>query len=428
MKFLLEEKLDSKTRDKMKDSSFGLPDERKFPLNDAKHVRSAIAFFRYCPGDKKKSLAKRIIAAARKFNVKISEDSHVWRLAHESTSFFDENTYDDNQTVILEVRRGRQEEDEDNNDDLDEEINDDDVSPIDYTDMANDTEAEEDDDTPIDYTGNDTDDDDIDPVDYTDDINTDDNPEGETEDEPATLADDNPDEPIDYTQDADAENGPDEGDDAPQDYTQDLNNNESDPNENNSNVKPEDIPLGGNTDNNTQAQQNPEEGNADDDAPMDYTQDIDSGDGGDGMDVNPDETNPDADPNEGDLAGMQPSGGTELQNMQNDVFSNLSPEQMKIKIANIKQSYIDLYNDVVEILERLSVVNKSSDNLESINFATISLNELKTMLNDALTSTFDTKSLVENQITLQRFLAIYTMVVKILEKVSNKKNDSDNKK
>ena len=100
---------------------------------------------------------------------------------------------------------------------------------------------------------------------------------------------------------------------------------------------------------------------------------------------------------------------------------------MKIKIANIKQSFIDLYNDVVEVLERLSTVNKSSNNLESINFATITLNELKTMLNDHLVSTFETKSLVENQITLQRFLAIYTMVIKILEKVSNKQSNEDKK-
>ena len=414
MDVFLERKLDAESRNKMKDSTFGLPEERKYPLNDASHVKSAIAFFKYCPADKKHSLAKKIISAAKRFGVKISEDSRVWKIAHEAVMFEDE--YDESNGIVL------QEADKKKDDNLDEEINDDiteeedvDTDPIDYTD---DIDSDEDSD-PMDYTTDDSgDEEDIDPIDYTQDDNTED-------DTPTTMADD--DEPTDYTQDIDS--GEDTSDDAPQDYTQDINTDDSDPNNDNSNVKPEEPTLGGNTDNNndnSQAQLSPDEGGDDDTEPTDYTQDIDSGDGVDGNEGNPDDGS-DTPPDDGTDAGMQPSGGTELQNMQNDVFSNLSPEQMKIKIANIKQSFIDLYNDVVEILERLSTVNKSSNNLESINFATVTLNELKSMLNDHLVSTFETKSLVENQITLQRFLAIYAMVIKILEKVSNKQENSDKK-
>ena len=69
MDVFLEKKLDTESRNKMKDSTFGLPEERKYPLNDASHVKSAIAFFKYCPTDKKSSLAKRIVSAAKKFGV-----------------------------------------------------------------------------------------------------------------------------------------------------------------------------------------------------------------------------------------------------------------------------------------------------------------------------------------------------------------------
>ena len=400
MDVFLEKKLDTESRNKMKDSTFGLPEERKYPLNDASHVKSAIAFFKYCPNDKKSSLAKRIVSAAKKFGVKISEDSKVWKIAHEAVMFEDE--YDDSNGIVL------QEADKKKNNDINEE--DVDTDPVDYTDNIDDEDSD-----PIDYTSGDTGEEDIDPIDYTQDDNNED-------DTPTTMADD--DEPTDYTQDIDSEE--DTSDDAPQDYTQDINTDDSDPNNNNSNVKPEEPTLGGNTDNNnSQAQLSPDEG-GDDTEPADYTQDIDSGDGVDGNEGNPGDGS-DMPPDDGTDAGMQSSGGTELQNMQNDVFSNLSPEQMKIKVANIKQSFIDLYNDVVEILERLSTVNKSSDNLESINFATITLNELKSMLNDHLVSTFETNSLVENQITLQRFLAIYAMVIKILEKISSKANNSDKK-
>lgn len=427
MDVFLERKLDAESRNKMKDSTFGLPEERKYPLNDASHVKSAIAFFKYCPADKKHSLAKRIISAAKRFGVKISEDSRVWKIVHEAVMFEDE--YDESNGIVLQEadkKKNKEEEDE-----LDAQINDDnteeiDTNPVDYTDMI-DNDNDENIDDPIDYTDDEPTDDvegDTDPIDYTQEL--DDTEETPTDDNPTTLADD--DEPTDYTQDVDtSEDTPD--DDAPQDYTQDINTDDSDPNIDNSNVKPEEPTLGGNTDNNdnSQAQLSPEEGGDDDTEPEDYTQDIDSGDGVGGTEGNPADDGSDLPPDDGTGAGMQPSGGTELQNMQNDVFSSLSPEQMKIKIANIKQSFIDLYNDVVEILERLSTVNKSSSNLESINFATITLNELKTMLNDHLVSTFETKSLVENQITLQRFLAIYAMVIKILEKVSNKTEKPDKK-
>ena len=422
MNIILEEKLNADSRKRMKDSTFGLPETRQYPLNDANHVRSAMAFFNHCPSDKKHSLALKIIAAANKHGVKVSKDSAVWRAAHES-SFIEESN--DNLSVVLEADKKRTKDD-----DLDEEINDDDTSEVE-------------------------DDGDMDPIDYTQDMdgdveNTDDDPvdyTADTEDEPGTMADDNPDEPMDYTQDLDtdeegneednlepqdytddADSGAVEGDDDPQDYTQDINTDDSDPNNDNSNVKPEDPSLGGNTDNNIQEQPpNPDEGGDDDTAPTDYTQDIDGGDA-DNAEDNPVDGDAESPAADGMDVDNQNSDGTELQNMQNDAFSNLSPEQMKIKIANIKQSFIDLYNDVVDVLERLGTVNKSSDNLESINFSTMTLNELKTMLNDHLVSSFDTKSLVENQIVLQRFLAIYAMVVKILEKVSSKKNNSDDKK
>lgn len=58
-------------RNKLPDSAFGLPDERKFPINDQKHVKQAIRMFGYCPKEKQAALAKRILAAAKKFNMEI---------------------------------------------------------------------------------------------------------------------------------------------------------------------------------------------------------------------------------------------------------------------------------------------------------------------------------------------------------------------
>ncbi len=62
------------------DSAFAFPKERKEPLNDASHVRNAIARFNQVEGvsDAERDEAwKRIRSAARKFDVEVGEES--WR-------------------------------------------------------------------------------------------------------------------------------------------------------------------------------------------------------------------------------------------------------------------------------------------------------------------------------------------------------------
>jgi hypothetical protein len=67
-------------RDKLDDQEFAFPAERKEPLTDARHVRNAISRFDQVEGvsDAERDKAwKRILAAARRFDVEVSESS--WR-------------------------------------------------------------------------------------------------------------------------------------------------------------------------------------------------------------------------------------------------------------------------------------------------------------------------------------------------------------
>ena len=76
-RIIMEAELSAEERNELKASQFGLPEERKFPLIDDKHVRSAISYFHTCPEDKKAQLAKRIKSAAKKFGVEISPNSPI---------------------------------------------------------------------------------------------------------------------------------------------------------------------------------------------------------------------------------------------------------------------------------------------------------------------------------------------------------------
>jgi len=64
----------------MSSETFAFPRERKEPLNDASHVRNAIARFDQVEGvtdSEREEAWQRIKAAAKKFGVEISERS--WR-------------------------------------------------------------------------------------------------------------------------------------------------------------------------------------------------------------------------------------------------------------------------------------------------------------------------------------------------------------
>ena len=67
-----EAKLTTTKRDKLKDSEFGIPEKRTFPLNDKNHVEAAVKMFPHADSSDRKTLAKRILSKAKEFNMDTS--------------------------------------------------------------------------------------------------------------------------------------------------------------------------------------------------------------------------------------------------------------------------------------------------------------------------------------------------------------------
>jgi hypothetical protein len=79
--------LSTAAKDRLPDKDFAFPKERKEPLTDAKHVRNAIARFDQVEDvtDAERDKAwKRILAAAKLFDVEVSESN--WRELGKSKS------------------------------------------------------------------------------------------------------------------------------------------------------------------------------------------------------------------------------------------------------------------------------------------------------------------------------------------------------
>lgn len=77
-------KMKAKERNALSDSQFAFPKQRKEPLNDAAHVRNAIARFSEVEGvseQERKKAARRILKRAKALGIEVSEDSDVARTA-----------------------------------------------------------------------------------------------------------------------------------------------------------------------------------------------------------------------------------------------------------------------------------------------------------------------------------------------------------
>ena len=73
-------RLDQESRDRLDAPQYAFPKERKEPIENARHVRNAIARFNQVKGvsdDERDEAWERITAAAKKFNVRLEERS--WR-------------------------------------------------------------------------------------------------------------------------------------------------------------------------------------------------------------------------------------------------------------------------------------------------------------------------------------------------------------
>jgi hypothetical protein len=342
IKIYNEEKLSTSDRNNLSPSMYGLPDERKFPLNDSNHIRSAIAFFSHCDNSKKKELAKRIIKAAKIHNITISKDSEVYKALYEA--YNDTNNYN----VILE----------------------DTPKPVD-------ADTTDDEDSTTQNTPNNT-----------VDADTTDDEDSTTQNTPNNTVD------ADTTDDEDS-------------TTQNTPNNTVSSINNTNNTVRSDT----SNDNNQS-----DFGNGSPEQPMDTDDDIQDSDVGDDselIDNDRMDTSADSQDNSDDQLSQTNS---DIQNLQQAVFSNLTEEQIRIKTNNQKQQYIDLFNDISDILKRILVINKNNNNAELFNYIADSFSDLRKMIKDALTDSFNTRSFVENQIILERFIAIYTILFQLIKK------------
>ena len=99
-----------------------------------------------------------------------------------------------------------------------------------------------------------------------------------------------------------------------------------------------------------------------------------------------------------------------LDQAESEVFSNLKPEQFAIRIKTLKNQYKNLHSTIVDTLDQMNKLTKTSYDTNMIEFATRRLLELKDNVRDALVLSFPTRTYVENEIELQKATAAFNQI------------------
>lgn len=110
----------------------------------------------------------------------------------------------------------------------------------------------------------------------------------------------------------------------------------------------------------------------------------------------------------------------QIQDLEKDIYADLNEPQMDIRNRELKQNFVDLYNMIGDVSERINDISKDSTSMRPLEFVASKLNSLSDTVSDYLTNTFSTKSYMENDINYHLFLKTIEDINAILANIKPK--------
>jgi len=165
-----------------------------------------------------------------------------------------------------------------------------------------------------------------------------------------------------------------------------------------------------------------EDGSSDDVADGESDNFIDDSDGGeDGDTEGTEEGEGETTEGEEDQSEEEGQEGEELDidKIEDELFSSLTPEQIAIKNHELKNQFIKIYTTIGSTLVRINDIPKSNDNIDVLKFVTEKLLELREMVDYNVTVAYSTRTYIENNIIYQQCIATLNMISDIIKNITN---------
>lgn len=143
------------------------------------------------------------------------------------------------------------------------------------------------------------------------------------------------------------------------------------------------------------------------------------GEGGEGTeDYTDDEGGGEEDYDDG---GADPSDD-EVKQLEDEIFSTYSAEQIAIMNRDLKNDFNKLFLMLDDLVDHINDIPKVMEHIATIEFVSNKLAELRDMVSDYMYNTYNTKSYTENKVAYNRFLVTVRQINAIISKIPSLKD------
>lgn len=160
------------------------------------------------------------------------------------------------------------------------------------------------------------------------------------------------------------------------------------------------------------------------------------GENEDNMDLDPD-TSEDSEPEDyigedpdnvesdssSDTSEEEKTTDEKIKDLENEIFKDLTPEELAIKNKELLDNYRDLYDIISDSVEKINKITKSEDNLQVIKFCITKLAQLKEMINHIITINFPKRTYIENLTTFNQAIAVLNEIRKLIDQIKCSEED-----
>lgn len=117
---------------------------------------------------------------------------------------------------------------------------------------------------------------------------------------------------------------------------------------------------------------------------------------------------------------MPQAGGTEPpaeEENQDDIFSDLKPEQMDIKTIELKNQFKNINSVVTASIDKINKISRNTYDDTLVEFIIRKLLQLRDYSRDYVIKTFKTKSYLENQVEFQRMMITFNLISNLFNNI-----------
>lgn len=112
-----------------------------------------------------------------------------------------------------------------------------------------------------------------------------------------------------------------------------------------------------------------------------------------------------------------------LRDLEASIFDQLSDDQKKLKIGELKELYTDTYEKAKNISTMVAEMEKNPEHAKIYDYVINALSDLRKYIQDYLNNVFDSKTYIENLVEFQKYLTIFDTINNIFIDIRDSKEE-----